>query len=179
MNAKCFLEISTRGRMAFSLSCLENAVKYQNLKINDDCEKLLLQQLWHFTSDNIGLWDIQVGELIPYVVSEEIDYSIKDYNYFSRKVHDRLQDYYKRCDKYFLEIIDLIYELGKTNIFIVINNTDLKEASLPFLQEIINLMIENNIPLPNTKLFEKFSVSENYGLGREFARAEIFNNDEM
>lgn len=177
MKAKYFIEVSTRGRVAFSINCLENAIKYQNLKITNDCEKLLLQQLWHFTSDNIGLWEIQVGELIPYVVLEEVDYSIKDCNYFSKKVHDRLQDYYKQCDKYVLDMIDLIYELGKTNAFIVIDNNDLKEATLSILQEIIDLMLTNNILLPNIKLFEKFSMNENNGWGREFAREEIFSED--
>ena len=83
---------------------------------------------------------------------------IKDYNYFSKKVNDRLQNYYKQCDDHILDIVDLIYELGKTNIFVVIDNNDLKEETLPLLQEIIDLMMKNNIPLPNIKLFENFML---------------------
>ncbi|MFH7015146.1 hypothetical protein [Flavobacterium sp. FlaQc-47] len=177
MKAKEFIDISTRGRVAFSINCLENSINCQNLRISNDCEKLLLQQLWHFTSDNIALWELQIKELIPFVVSEEVDYLIKDYNYFSKKVHDILQNYYKQCNKYVLDIIDLIYELGKTNVFVNIDSNDLKEATLPLLQEIIDLMMKNNMSLPNIKLFEKFSISENNGLGREFAREEIFNDN--
>jgi len=36
--------------------------------------------------------------------------------------------YYKKCYKNILDIIDLIYDLGRTNLFVTINNDELKEA---------------------------------------------------
>jgi hypothetical protein len=177
MEIKMFKEISTRGRVAFAICCLENVIKKQNLVQNDESEKTILQQLWHFTTDNIALWELQVRELIPYVIMEDVSYEIKDFDFFSLKFHNKLQTYYKKCYPYLLEIINLIYELGRTNLYVAINSEKLKEVSLPHLQDIIDLMEKNDIQLPDIGLFKKISITENYGWGRTFTREDIFRND--
>lgn len=174
MNANEFKEISTRGRVAFAICCLENVMKKQNLLQNDPSEKTILQQLWHFTTDNMALWELQIGELIPFVIMEDVSYDVKDFGFFSLRMHDMFKAYYKRCYKYTLDIIDLIYDLGRTNLFIAINNDELKEASLPYLQEIIDLMIENHISMPNIDLFKKYPITENNGWGKGFTKEMIF-----
>ena len=175
MKAIEFKEISTRGRVAFAICCLENAMKRQNLFQNDEAEKTILQQLWHFTADNMALWELQIGDLIPFVVMDDISYEyIEDFEFFSPVICRKFQNYYKKGNKYTLDIIDLIYNLGRTNLFVVINNEKLKEASLPYLQNIIDIMIENEIPFPDINLFKKFPITENKGWGREFTRETVF-----
>jgi hypothetical protein len=46
------------------------------------------------------------------------------------------------------------------------------------LQEIIHLLEDNNIPLPNIKLLGNYSINENNGWGKEFRREDIFGNNE-
>jgi hypothetical protein len=177
MDAKIFKEISTRGRVAFAICCLENVIKKQNLVQNDESEKTILQQLWHFTTDNMALWEMQIGELIPFVIMNDISYEyIDDFEFFSPIICGKFQAYYKKCHKYTLDIINLIYDLGRTNLYITINKDELKEASLPYLQKIIDLMIENDVLLPDINLFIKFSITENNGWGKVFTRNDIFEN---
>lgn len=177
MTANEFKEISTRGRVAFAICCLENAMKKQNLFQNDESEKTILQQLWHFTTDNMALWELQIGDLIPFVVMNDISYEyVEDFEFFSPTICRKFQRYYEKCQKYTLDIIDLIYDLGRTNLFVTINNDELKEASFPYLQKIINLMIENHISMPNIDLFKKFPITENNGWGRGFTKEMIFEN---
>ena len=73
-----------------------------------------------------------------------------------------------------LKMIDLIFELGRKNLFVSIRDERTKSAALPFLQSIIEIMHENNIPLPDINLFKQFAVSENNGWGREFTKEDIF-----
>lgn len=177
MIVKEFKEISTRGRVAFAICCLENIMKKQNLIQSDESEKVILQQLWHFISDNMALWEMQIGEIIPFVIMADDSYeNIEDFHFFSPVLSKKIKIYYNRCFKYLLQVIDLTYELGRTNLYIKINRDELKEANLSYLQKIIDIMVENEVPIPAVQLFKKFPITENNGWGREFTRSEIFEN---
>ncbi len=166
-------EVSNRGKVAFAICCFENAIKHYGLNKADWL--FVIQELWSFCNSNMAIWQERFGELTPFVVSENVDFKIKDYKYLSKEQHDNLQTLYKNTPSVILVLLGMIYEVGITNVFVKVNSTALKEAQLPFLNDIIYLMKSNNIPLPEIELFKKYPVTENDGWGREFTREEIFN----
>lgn len=174
MNTDEMREISARGRVAYAICCLENILNFKNAPQRDEVEKTLLQQLWHFTTDNMALWQHQVGEMIPFVVNDENQYNNNDFEFLSYSFFNRLREYYKGCDKVILVVINLIYELGTTNLYVPIDNDKLRESTLENVQKIIDLMEQNQIPLPEINLFKAFPITENKGWGRKFVREEIF-----
>jgi hypothetical protein len=168
-------EFSNRGKVAFAICCFENAIKYYGLnKVN---WLFVIQELWSFCNSSMAIWQEKFGELTPFVVNENVDFKIKDYHYLSKEQHDNLQSLYKDAPAVILVLLGLIYDIGITNVLVKVNSNSLKEAQLPFLNDIIKLMEENNIPLPEIELFEKFPITENEGWGREFTREDIFNEE--
>lgn len=129
MSAQDFLEISIRGRVAFSILCLENAVKFYHYNTKE--WGFIFDSLWTFCDQNMAIWQESVAEITPSVVCEEVDFLKKGYRYHTKETHDHLQLVYSESHEVVLQIIDQIHELGITNINVSITSEKLKKASLP------------------------------------------------
>lgn len=170
-------EISTRGRVAFAICCMESSIANFQLK-DDKWDSLVLKELWAFCNSSIGLWIYKVAELLPISVLYECDFKIKDYEYFSEKEHNELQELFRNTNQTVLRVLELIYKIGDCNVYIELNSDELKMKAMPFLEELIEIMNYNKIPLPDINLFEQFPITENKGWGREFTRDEVFRSKE-
>jgi hypothetical protein len=171
-------EISNRGRVAFAICCLESAA--DSLHLNKEHWKLVFDELWKFCSSDMAVWKERFGELLPDAVSEKVDFTVKNYQYFTKEEHDALQQLYGVADAAFLQIIHFIYIIGITNINVTIRNEALKLATIPELQKLISLvnsMNLNQFRLPDIKLFKKFPITDNRGWGWTFTRDEVFKKE--
>ncbi len=54
MKAYNFINVSIRGRVGFSILCLENSISFFELPNLD--WSLILKLLWSYTDSNVGLW---------------------------------------------------------------------------------------------------------------------------
>jgi hypothetical protein len=166
-------EISNRGKVAFAICCLENTLAH--FELNKEDWLFVIQESWKFCNSDMAIWQERFGELTPFVVSEDVDFEVKNYQYLSRLQHDNLHVLYKNAPPVITTLLGLIYEIGITNVLVKVNSSSLKEAQLPFLNDAIHLMEKNHITLPEINLFEKFPISENNGWGRTFTKAEVFS----
>ena len=164
-------EISNRGRVAFAIFCLESAMDH--FQLDKTKWKFVLDESWKFCYSDMPVWQERFLEVIPFAVSEKIDWKIKDYMHLTKEEHDALQNLYDETDPDILAMIDLIHRIGSANMLTTVNSEALKMVSIPYLQSLIELMNKNNIPLPDIKLFEKFPVTDNCGWGSEFTREDV------
>lgn len=168
-------EISNRGRVAFAICCLESALDH--FQSDKKSWKPVFDELWKFCSSDMAIWQQRCGEAIPFSVCEKIDWKIKDSRYLTKEEHDALQELYDGANVIALDIINLIHDIGTTNINVTIRNEALKMAAIPFIQSLIDLMNTNKIPLPDIKLFKKFPITDNRGWGWTFNREDLFKSE--
>lgn len=168
MKGKDFIEVSIRGRVAFGVVCLENAIKHFNRL---DLEwNFLLKLLWSYTNDNVGTWHYQLAECIPSAVMVGDD---KYLDFLSKQQFWEFNKLYSQCNDEILQIIDLIFSIGVEDLYSsIVNNSP---ETICHLNDIINILNNDNIPLPSIDLFERFPITENHGWGREFTRAEVYD----
>lgn len=140
-------EISNRGRVAFAICCLESAA--DSFQLNKEKWKPIFDEAWKFCSSDMAVWKERFGEV---------------------------QKLYDEKNPVILEIIQLIHDIGSTNINVTIRNEALKMATIPYLQTLIGLMNKNNVRLPEIKLFKKFPITDNRGWGWTFIREDVFNS---
>ncbi|MCC6371102.1 MAG: hypothetical protein IT236_08870 [Bacteroidia bacterium] len=172
ISSESFVEISNRGRVAYAICCLENAMEHYKEKSKG--WDFVLENLWTFCNQNMAIWQERTSELRPETVCEHVPFELKDYGYLSEKIHDDLKVLYAQSNTVLLRLVDEIYALGAVNIFVTISSIELAKKSLPYLQGIIDIMTQNNITLPNFNNFLQFPIDENKGWGREFTREEVF-----
>jgi hypothetical protein len=172
VSSELFVEISNRGRVAFAICCLENAMEYY--KINSKGWEFVLDNLWSFCNQNMAIWEEKIGEMSPSSICDNSSFERKGCEYISEEIHDNLKVVYSQSNEVLLKLVDEIYGLGAVNIFVTISSIHLAKQSLPNLQNIINIMTENSIKLPDFNNFLQFPINENKGWGREFSRNEVF-----
>ena len=138
-------EISNRGRVAFAICCLESAA--DSLQLNKEKWQPVFAELWKFCSSDMAVWKERFAEV---------------------------QKLYEGSDAIVLDIIQLIYNIGATNINVTVRNEALKMATIPYFQSLIDIMNKNQFRLPEIKLFKKFPITDNRGWGWTFTREEVF-----
>ncbi|MDR9856627.1 hypothetical protein RJP21_23775 [Paenibacillus sp. VCA1] len=160
-----FKNISFRGRVAYGISCFENALIALKYDLND--WKFILNYLWDFTSiQYLDDWNDIVVELIPENLLEFKTYEEEEFERLSKEEFIYLYNLYQNVDKSIDILIRNIYELGISHAYTVIEGYG--ESSLKSLDRIIKFMIENKFPLPSLDPFLSFSIEENRGWGNKF-----------
>ena len=166
-------ETSTRGKIAYGAACFESAIDF--LKIDREKWDFMIEELWSFCYLHmVALWVERMIELLPECVLDEGAFKLKGYQYFTEEEHDALNILYKGANPVILDMIVIIYDIGLTNLNTAINTERLKMLPMPDVEALIDLMTSNNIPLPDSRLFEQFPITENHGWGREFTRTHVF-----
>jgi hypothetical protein len=167
-----FKNLSIRARVAYGICCLEEAIKYYCLLESD--WDFMMNLLWTYTNKNIGKWHEIMAECSPDSVLEELSYQDKGIINISIKEYEELRFLYSKSNKVCDSIINLIFEIGTRDLYSSIVNGS--PDTIEYLQEIIILMQQNNIPLPDIEIFKKFPITENHGWGREFTRNAVFGD---
>lgn len=175
-----FEKISIRGRVAYAICCLENAMETYGAQ--GESWDLLLKNLWSFTSSNeLDKWFYLNNRFLPGEIIKA-DYSLAQ-AYNMRDGFPELsidENTYKKAQVEFAaqsndvinEICDKIFDLGAYELW-----SGLVECSwgtLYELQLLIDYMKANDIPLPDVEPFKQHEYApkdvndDDYGWGYTF-----------
>ncbi|BAU29063.1 hypothetical protein DFP93_10387 [Aneurinibacillus soli] len=170
MNMEKFKHISFRGRVAYGISCFENALIALKYDLND--WRVVLNYLWEFTSiQYLDDWNDVAVELIPENLLEFKAYEEEEFERLSKDEFVYLYNLYQNIDESIDTLLRAIYDLGISHVYTVIEGYG--ESSLKNLERLINFMIINNFPLPDIEPFLKSSIEENRGWGNKFEGAKL------
>lgn len=172
--SKKFINISIRGRVAFAILCLEKAIAHFGFEKYD--WTFILNQLWSITNTKLGSWHYPLAECTGRSIINDTEF-LDDLEFLTEEKFWELNKLYKKSNMIILRMIDLIFEISTRDLYSSISHGS--PDTLNYLQEIIDLMEQNNISLPEIKLFEKFPITENDGWGREFKRAYVFKKGQL
>lgn len=170
MNKIDLRDISIRGRVAFSICCLNSIVRALNYSHLD--WSFLLNKLWVYTSaEYLDDWEDMGAEIKPDTIMYYEKYEPADFEIISKEDYDRLRSVYQVVDSRVLKIVDLIFYIGTIDLY----GKVLKEGkSLEYLQRIIAIMEESGSPLPNLELFEDYKFELEEGWGARFTVIDIY-----
>ncbi len=172
IKARKFKKISIRGCVAYGICCLENALEHYNLQ--GEGWNFLLRKLWWYTelsaeSDptiynclQLERWaylnaNIEPGNLESFINYDEFS---KQKNWWFIEDMPTLMEYCILKETYegSNRVIDLIckhlHQVGVSDLWAGIGKTS--PYTLMHLQNLINLMYEQQIPLPSIEPFKQY-----------------------
>lgn len=164
-------DLSIRARVAFAIECLEKLI---NKEANSDFnwEESLLSKLWSYTStNNLGYWHYLIGESIPWAVLEDLPYEEKMCDYINKSEHDELRRSYQGSSKELQNCIDLIFDIGTTDLYSSITNKS--PRTILVLKEIILILEENFLQIPDIRRFENYQIDKEEGWGCRFHKSDL------
>lgn len=170
MESEEFKDLSIRARVAYGICCLESAINYYN--INHFDWTFILDVLWSYTNGNIGKWHEIMAECSPDSILEDLSYEVKGITIISIEEYEKLRTLFMQSNKVCQDIINIIFNIGTRDLYSSIVNGS--PDTLKYLQQIIEIMKHNNIPLPDVEYFRKYSIHDNEGWGKEFSREDIY-----
>lgn len=191
VNARQFKKISIRGRVAYGICCLENAL--ENYNIQGEGWNFLLKKLWWYMElraecdpkiNNcypLELWADLIATIQPDILKTFATY--KDFTeghwYFERIIpteeeYNLLKSTVKDSNRVIDEICKPLHKMGSCELWCGIKGYS--PDTLDYLQRLLNVMYENNIPLPSKEPFEQYVFckkgwdwdSEFYAFGEMF-----------
>lgn len=166
-----FIGISIRGRVAYGICCLENALEHYN--IQGEGWNLLLKKLWWYMElaadcdpdiNNcypLELWadliaSIQPDSLKAYATYKDLaeGHWCFERNIPAEEEYNLLKEAYKNSNEVINEICKPLHQLGSCELWCGID--EVSESTLGYLQEILDIMYERGIPLPSKEPFEQY-----------------------
>lgn len=154
-----FYNISMRGRVGYSLLCLEVAINH--LKYDKEEWEPVLDQLWSYTmSVELDVWQGQTVRLLPIVVlSGEVVGGDSV----------RLKKAYGAADPSILQLVRIIYKIGASDLYRDVIGHE--EESLGLIDEIFQLMAQIGVDCPDESPFREFKFTS--ASGRRFEREYV------
>ncbi len=163
--------ISIRGRVAYSILCLEKLMvhkKYELLEYD-----FVLSKLWSYTFINLGKWHYEMAEITPRAIEEDIPFKEKGCDYIKDTEHDYLLEIYKKTDNSIKDIIYLIFQIGTLDLYASI--IDNSRRTIELVMKIEDVLKRNHVALPDINLLKKFRIEINQGFGKAFIKEDIFD----
>src|SRR5688500_13511444 len=144
--------ISIRGRVAFTISILENALN----KGQDVAQwNILLAQLWKFTDAKfLDQWHEETSEFVPSSILEDLEYSQKGFQYLNEPEYMHLRNLYGNAQPFITELVEGIFHLGTIDLYGDLTNNSVN--TLDELEKIIVIANTNAISLPDYLAFNQF-----------------------
>lgn len=157
MTSKDFLTITIRGRFAFGICCIENAItKFEFDHLNWD---LLFEFLWRYPLGNeikdLALWHENESECMPFCVLDEKEYEQMFFDYLTKQQFNTFLNLYRQSNPVICELIDLTAQIGTQSLYGGVR--DGSPVTLEYTERIISLLKSNTIPLPDFDNFKEFT----------------------
>jgi hypothetical protein len=166
MNRDDFKMVSIRGRLAYAISCLENALKYY--KCNTTDWRIVLEQLWTYTDIQFfDDWHYTIAEILPESVLESNIFDVDDHEYINEMQFICLHNLYSNTNNEIKDIIQFIFNIGICEFYGKLENYG--QLTLDNMEVLINYMISNSIPLPDMSRFKVFYYDDGNGWGEKFS----------
>lgn len=153
-----FHDISISGRYIYGYLCLREVINEKRL---ENLPPALDDIICEFVSSNrLDLWQSRADEVLPSVIlNEKNDESY--YEYISYAIVLPLREYYKSQPSIVNDLIEKIIDLGLSNLYCGFDTN----FSLPYIEQIVKLMNEHSIELPDFGKVASCSVKERHGWG--------------
>ncbi|MCS1350890.1 hypothetical protein [Mechercharimyces sp. CAU 1602] len=145
---KDFEKISIRGRLAFGVNCIIRVTETWGVK-SDKMNHLILELLSFTHSEDLSEWEDRLGHLFP---KEESMIYAKTFGF------EHLSSY--KREELFKLIVE-VYDIGAQNLYGGFRD----HFSLNPLMNVIRILNENDIPLPDIGAYRKSKVEEEGGWG--------------
>ena len=161
--------ISIRGRVAFSLCCLNTLIK--KFKLDDLEWEFLFEKLWQYTSTKyLDEWHMEFAEYIPETIMHYDKYDKNDFEYVTDDLFNRLRILYSELNEDVKEIINLVFYMGTIELY---GKVQKRGKSFEYFEEIIRLMIKYKVSLPRISQFEKYEFDKGDGWGDMIKREDV------
>lgn len=165
-----FEDISIKGRVAYGINCLENAINHYNY--GKEKWQFVLGQLWKFTDiEYLDDWYYQTAEFMPDSILEDEKYNEADFEFIDKAQFYKLYDLYTNANEPVKRMIRMIFDIGSKELYGKIQGHS--DSTLKHLKEVMNLCQSENIKLPNGEIYRKYSFEENGGWGESFEGREM------
>jgi len=152
-----FHQISITGRYIYCYLCLRNAAKSKGL---ENIPGFLDAILKTFTSSSrLDDWQSEVDEVRPSIVLDKE----KDRNYYKLNSYEQvseLRNYYLK-NTLVADIVENLIWLGISQLYVGFNS----DSSFEYVQDIIDLLKDNKVELPNFSIISNCSVNVSNGWG--------------
>jgi hypothetical protein len=153
-----FHNISISGRFIYGYLCLKKAIKETGAGHLPD---VLLELIYEFVSSNsLDSWQQRADEILPSTVLEELNGE----NYFTFLNTETVlvfRKYYNTVPAIIRDLIEELLLLGMANLYCGYNSN----ITYQHVGEIITLMKDNKIELPEFSIVEHCSAEERHGWG--------------
>jgi hypothetical protein len=165
MEENDFVTISIKGRVAFAICCLENAIKHFNYNPNE--WRIVLEKLWAYTNiEFFDDWHYSIAEILPESILEFDIYEEENFEYLEEEQFEMLQKLYNSSNATVKDIIKFIFDIGISEFYGRLENHG--QRTLDKLKILINYMVSNGIQLPDINILKIFSYDDGDGWGINF-----------
>lgn len=156
-------KISIRGRVAFCLACLHNALQQEG--INFILLQLTIDRIRNFlTTSKLDEWEQKAVEVSPDTIFDtHPDNNFDDYATLTRSEIEVLKNIYTRLPKSILQLIDLTISVGLANLYG--GTGEFSSHSLKPTMSVIEAMREFGYKIPDIREYSQFDFSKNNGWG--------------
>ena len=162
--------ISMNGRMAYVIMCAE---RFLTAVYPDKDWSPVARKMWKATADNWADWANEYCEIIPDVILSTDGYDAKGYQYISEEEYHAFLSLYDGItsgrEDNISDIVDhmlnMPYEMA-----MVYEGTSVGDGkeSLDIIKNTEDILLENNIPLPDSRLLSFSPFSQKNGWGNDF-----------
>jgi hypothetical protein len=163
-----FKLISISGRLAFGVKCLEQYLIEKNI-LNKWLDKLI-NLMWEFTiSEDLSEWDNKISDLDPSnILDTHPDNKASDYKSLTEPEFNELKNYYSNIDNDLLLLIDLIIDVGTTDLYGATGKYS--KNTLDSTMRIYNFASEKINKIPEIDKFKISQFSERNGWGNRIEK---------
>ena len=164
-----FKDISIRGRLAYGMICLENALRQFGIK-DELLDNIILPRIWEFTSSShLDDWEIQINEIDPTCVLDvELTADTFDLTTLSFNNYTKLLRLYKTLPNDIVELIADTIRIGVANIYA--GTESYSPLTLVPLTDVFKTCKKIGLNLPSVETFKNSAFSESQGWGDERPR---------
>ena len=167
MFANNFKGISLLGRISFGIMCAE---KYAVNKSPDKNWVPLFERLWAVTAEETywDVWADQVVELLPECLFDSDEYSSSDFEYLTEEEFWEMRKLYSDMQDDWNTLLGRIHDIEDVYAYTAIPQDGV--LSLGYLQEIVDILVNDDIGLPSWEKvsFSQFSECDGRGYSFDF-----------
>ncbi|MDO7851944.1 hypothetical protein [Hymenobacter convexus] len=157
-------ETSIRGRVAFSITCLEIYFKHLNLQ-DDTLVQALLEKLWEFTpSNSLDEWEYEITGFLPTVIlNSSASEKFENVTFLKHPQSKAYQKLYLSLPETLVTMIDTVADIGFANLYA--GTAGYSKSTFDETMIVIDLMNQPQLPLPDLSRFERSEFSKFHGWG--------------
>lgn len=156
-----FEMISIRGRFSYGLLCINNYMKHFSL-YSTVGEMIKLKYAEFTTRKDLDEWYEECKEYTP----EYFKHKEKPRNFYwlQKDTIENMRLYYKKVPGDLKNIWQLVFDIGREHLYSIVHGN----STVIMLEEIIEVLQNEGIGLPEIKRVSFTSISEDDGWGKSF-----------